>query len=154
EQTLARYRELEQQLADPAVAGDRNRYTQAAKEHGSLARRVKPYLEYKQVSDELMQAEAVVAAEADGEMRRYAEEERDQLRARQEGLKSRLEDLLLEGPGEDFDRVIVEVRAGTGGDEAALFAGDLYGMYTHFARDQGWKVEDISFSPGEQGGFK
>src|SRR5262249_48470475 len=85
---------------------------------------------------------------------RYAEEERDQLRAREEALKTRLEDLLLEGPGEDFDSVIVEIRAGTGGDEAALFAGDLYSMYTHYARDQGWKGEDISFSAGEQGGFK
>jgi peptide chain release factor 1 len=62
--------------------------------------------------------------------------------------------MLLDDPSEDFDSVIVEIRAGTGGDEAALFAGDLYSMYTHFARDQGWKVEDISFSPGEQGGFK
>jgi peptide chain release factor 1 len=154
EQALARYRELEQQLGDPAVVADRTRYTRAAKEHGSLARRVKPYLEYQQIDAELKQAEALVAAEADPDMRRYAEEERDQLRTREQALKSRLEDLLLEGPGEDFDSVIVEIRAGTGGDEAALFAGNLYDMYTHFARDQGWKVEEISFSPGEQGGFK
>ena len=68
--------------------------------------------------------------------------------------QAQLEDFLLVEPGEDFDSVIVEIRAGTGGDEAALFAGDLYDMYTHYARDHGWKVEDISFSPGEQGGFK
>ncbi len=65
-----------------------------------------------------------------------------------------MEDLLLIDPGEDFASVIVEIRAGTGGDEAALFAGDLYNMYTHYARDHGWKVEDISFSGGEQGGYK
>jgi peptide chain release factor 1 len=69
-------------------------------------------------------------------------------------VESLLEDLLLVEPGEDYESIIVEIRAGTGGDEAALFAGDLYGMYTHYARDRGWKVEDISFSPGEQGGFK
>jgi peptide chain release factor 1 len=154
EQKLARYRELEQQLADPAVIGDRARYTQAAKEHGSLAKLVKPYLEYKQLDTDIAQAEALARAEGDPEMRQYAEEELATLRARHQALRGRLEDLLLVDPAEDFGSVILEIRAGTGGDEAALFAGDLYGMYTHYARDQGWKVEDISFSPGEQGGFK
>jgi peptide chain release factor 1 len=154
EQSLSRYRELEQQLADPAVIADRTRYAQAAKEHGRLARLVKPYLEYQQVSEAVGQAEALLAAETDPEMRSYAEEELAALRARREALHARLEDQLLVDPGEDFDSIIVEIRAGTGGDEAALFAGDLYGMYTHYARDQGWRVEDISFSPGEQGGYK
>jgi peptide chain release factor 1 len=153
EQTLAHYRELERQLADPAVIADRARYTRTAKEHGSLARLVKPYLEYQKVAEDSRQAEAL-AAEADPEMRRYAEEELAELRQRQQALRSRLEDLLLVDPSEDYGSLIMEIRAGTGGDEAALFAGDLYGMYTHYARDQGWKVEDISFSPGEQGGFK
>jgi peptide chain release factor 1 len=154
EKSLARYQELEHQLADPAVIADRARYTQAAKEHGSLAKSVKPYLEYRKVSEDVAQAEALAAGETDPDMKRYAEEELATLRARQQALHSRLEDLLLVDPAEDFGSVIMEIRAGTGGDEAALFAGDLYGMYTHYARDQGWKVEDISFSPGEQGGFK
>jgi peptide chain release factor 1 len=154
EKLLARYRELEEQLADPAIIADRNRYTQAAKEHGSLAKLVKPYLEYQKVTEDVSQAQALVEAEADADMRRYAEEELAALRARQQVLQGRLEDLLLVEPGEDFDSLIVEIRAGTGGDEAALFAGDLYSMYTHYARDQGWKIEDISFNPGEQGGFK
>ena len=152
EQALARYRDLEQQLADPAVVADRARYARAAKEHGALAKQVKPYLEYKKLADDLASAEAL-AAEADPEMRRYAEEELAELRAKQRALQARLEDFIL-AEGEDFDSLILEIRAGTGGDEAALFAGDLYAMYTHYARDQGWKVEDISFSPGEQGGFK
>ena len=150
---LKRYHELEQQLADPAVIADRARYAQAAKEHGSLGKTVKPYIEYRKLSDELAQTEAL-AREEDAEIRRYAEEEAARLREREQALKSRLEDLLLTDPAEDFGSVIMEIRAGTGGDEAALFAGDLYEMYTHYARDQGWKVEDISFSPGEQGGFK
>jgi peptide chain release factor 1 len=153
EQSLARYRELEQQLADPSLAADRARFTRLAKEHGALGRQVKPYLEYKQVLADVAHAQELAGAEADPEMRRYAEEELQALRARQQALVTRLEDFLL-AEGEDYDSVIVEIRAGTGGDEAALFAGDLYGMYTHYARDQGWKVEEIAFTPGEQGGFK
>src|SRR5437868_8767100 len=93
-------------------------------------------------------------AESDPDMRRYYEEELAGLRKKYAELKAKLEELLLIEPGEDFGSVILEIRAGTGGDEAALFAGDLYAMYTHYARDMGWKVEDISFSPGEHGGFK
>jgi peptide chain release factor 1 len=153
EQALARYRELEQQLADPGVIADRARYAQAAKEHGSLAKLTKPYLEYKKLDQAVHEAEALLG-EGDADLRSYAEEELARLRPQQQVLQTRLEDLLLVDPGEDFDSVIMEIRAGTGGDEAALFAGDLYEMYTHYARDRGWKVEDISFSPGEQGGFK
>jgi peptide chain release factor 1 len=153
EQSLNRYRDLETQLGDPEVVANRARYARAAKEHGALAKQVKPYLDYKKVLEDLGQAEALATAEADPEMRKYAEEELAELRRRRDGLQARLEDFLLE-EGEAFDSLIMEIRAGTGGDEAALFAGDLYGMYTHYARDQGWKVEDISFSPGEQGGFK
>jgi peptide chain release factor 1 len=93
-------------------------------------------------------------AQSDPAVRADAEQELTQLRQKRDALNQRLEDMLLDDPSEDFDSIIVEIRAGTGGDEAALFAGDLYGMYTHFARARGWKVEDISFSPGEQGGFK
>src|SRR5204863_7682481 len=92
--------------------------------------------------------------EGDPDMLALAQEEAAALRPQVAALRSRLEDLLLVEPGQDFGSVIMEIRAGTGGDEAAIFAGDLYGMYTHYARDQGWKVEDISFSPGEQGGYK
>jgi peptide chain release factor 1 len=154
EQSLARYRELEQSLSDPAIIGDRTRYTHLAKEHGSLAKMVKPYLEYKKLSDDVAQAETLLASEVDPEMKLYLQEELTGLRSKHQALHTRLEDLLLVDPSEDFGSVIMEIRAGTGGDEAALFAGDLYNMYTHYARDRGWKVEDISFSPGEQGGYK
>jgi peptide chain release factor 1 len=153
EKSVERYRELEHQMADPVVIADRARYTQAAKEHGALAKLVKPYLEFKKLTEDITETEGL-AAEPDPDIRKYAEEELTHLRSRHDALKNRLEELLLIDPNEDFDSVIVEIRAGTGGDEAALFAGDLYEMYTHYARDQSWKVEDISFSPGEQGGFK
>jgi peptide chain release factor 1 len=153
EQLLARYRELETQLADPALIADRARYTAAAKEHGSLAKSVKPYLEFLETEHKITEVQGL-AGDADPDLRHYAEEELTGLRAQQQELRSRLEDMLLVDPSEDFQSVILEIRAGTGGDEAALFAGDLYDMYTHYARDQGWKVEDISFSAGEQGGYK
>jgi peptide chain release factor 1 len=153
QQPLARFRELERQLADSTVVVDHVRYTAAAKEHGKLSKLIRPYLEYEKLQDELQHAEALVA-EADPDLRAYALEELTGLRKRSDDMRNRIEDLLLIDPGEDFDRIIMEVRAGTGGDEAALFAGDLYNMYTHYARDRGWTVEDISFSAGEQGGFK
>jgi len=153
EQSLARFQELETQLGDPAVVANRPLYTKTAKEHGALAKQVKPYLEFKKVTEEIAQAEALVAAESDPEMKQYAEQELATLRARRDALQTKLEDFVLSG-GEAYDSIIMEIRAGTGGDEAALFAGDLYNMYCHYARDQGWKVEDISFNPGEQGGYK
>ena len=153
EQSLTRYRDLETQLGDPAVVGNRTVYTRLAKEHGALARQIKPYIEYKKIVEDLVQAEAMASAETDAEMKQYAQQELAELQAQRSALQTRLEDFLL-AEGDTFDSIIVEIRAGTGGDEAALFAGDLYAMYTHYARDQGWKIEEITFSPGEQGGYK
>jgi len=154
ERFLTRSRELEAMMADPAVISDRVRYAQIAKEHGSLAKLVKPYIEYKTLDEEMAQTESllrfffkqktayeIIAGDWSSDVC-------------SSDLKERLEDLLLVEPSENFGSIIMEIRAGTGGDEAALFAGDLYDMYTHYARSQGWKVEDISFSPGEHGGFK
>jgi peptide chain release factor 1 len=153
EQALERYHELEQQLSDPAVLTDPVRFMRAAKEHGALAKRVKPYLKYKEITADIARIEELLASETDAEMRQYAEQELKELQNSRQAFQTRLEDFVL-AEGETYDSLIMEIRAGTGGDEAALFAGDLYSMYTHYARDHGWKVEDISFSPGEQGGFK
>jgi peptide chain release factor 1 len=153
EQSVSRFRELEQQLADASVVADRARFARVAKEHGALAKQVKPYLEYQQLLRDLQQAEELAAADGDPEMQQLARQEVATLTGRRDALRSRLEDFLL-ADGETFASLIMEIRAGTGGDEAALFAGDLYAMYTHYARDQGWRVEDISFSPGEAGGYK
>jgi peptide chain release factor 1 len=149
---LARFRELEEQLSDPAVASDHARFSTVAKEHGALAKLVKPYLEYQQIDQSIRESEALL--DGDPEMRALAEEELAALRPKRDALHVKIEDQLLVDPSEDFDRLIVEIRAGTGGDEAALFAGDLYDMYTRYARSKGWSVEEISYSPGEAGGFK
>src|SRR5262245_42316675 len=152
EQALTRHEELERLLADPEVIADRARYTKIAKEHGSLLKMVKPYVEYRKLEDDIRQAEELLGR-ADADMRGLIEEELASLKPRKQALHERLEDLLL-AEGEDYGSVIMEIRAGTGGDEAAIFAGDLYRMYGQYAREHGWKVEDISFSPGEQGGYK
>ena len=149
-----RYQELEALLADPAVCADPARYARLAKEHGSLAKLIKPVIEYEQLSRSAEQTQALLAEESDPEMRRLAEDELAQLRRRLDLLRERIEDQLLVDPEEDFGSLIMEIRAGTGGDEAALFAGDLYEMYTRYARSRGWAVEPIAFHPGEVGGFK
>ncbi len=96
----------------------------------------------------------MLETETDPEMRTYAQQELAELRSRSEILKAKIEEQLLVDPTEDYPSVIMEIRAGTGGDEAALFAGDLHEMYTRYAREQGWNIETIEFSEGEMGGFK
>src|SRR5438128_686181 len=102
EEAIQRFDELERQLSDPAVIGNRERYTQAAKEHGALAKLLKPYREYQKLTADIAAAEKVLAGESDAEMRAYAEQELAELRRQEQALKSRLEDLLLVEPGEDF----------------------------------------------------
>lgn len=149
-----RYREIENSLADPAIAADAQAYGRLAKERGTLAKYVLPYFEYEEVSKAIRENESLLASETDPEMRAYAEEELKSLREKQSQLVTKIEDQLLIDPDEDFSSLIIEVRAGTGGDEAAIFAGDLYEMYTRYARSLGFTVETIDASEGEAGGFK
>jgi peptide chain release factor 1 len=153
DQKVAHYRALEQQLYDPAVAADPARAAAVAKERGALAKLVEPYLELLKLDAAVADAAALAAGD-DPDMRALAEEELAALRPRRDALYARVEDQLLVDPAEDFSKLIVEIRAGTGGDEAALFAGNLYDMYARYARAKGWSVEEISSSPGEAGGFK
>jgi peptide chain release factor 1 len=148
---LARFRELEAQMADPDVAGNHARFSVVAKELAALTKQVRPYQELLDAEEAIRGAEAMLA---DPDMAPLAEEELAQLRPKRDALRAKVEDQLLVDPDEDFDTLIVEIRAGTGGDEAALFAGNLYEMYTRYARTKGWKVEEIAYSPGEAGGFK
>lgn len=154
EEILKRYRDVERQLGDPAVIADGLRAGQLAKEHGLLARVAKPYLEYRQIEAELAQAERLAASEKDPDLRAYAEQEVQSLQQKQEQLRQRLEELLLVDPEEDRDSVILEIRAGTGGEEAALFAADLFRMYQKYADSRGWKVEVLDFNATDLGGFK
>jgi peptide chain release factor 1 len=153
EPQLARYRELEQQLYDEAVAADPARAAAIARERGALSKTVEPYIEYKRLCAAVAESEKMAAA-GDPDMAALAEEELAELRPKRDALHAVIEDRLLIDPAEDFSKLIVEIRAGEGGDEAALFAGDLYDMYTRYARTRGWRVEEISFNPGDAGGFK
>src|SRR5580704_14992053 len=112
ENKLGRFQEIELLLGDPAVVTDINRYGALAREHGALSKVVKPYLEFKKLADDVGQAEAMLAAEKDAEMRSYAAEELASLQVRQAALKTRLEDMLLVDPSEDFSGIIMEIRAG------------------------------------------
>ena len=152
---LSRFHELELQLQDPAIIGDSSRYGTALREHGSLSKLIQPYVSFQKLAKEIDQAQTLLTEVAgDTEMQALAEQELTSLRSSQAELKTAIEDQLLIDPEEDFSSVIMEIRAGTGGDEAALFAGDLYEMYTRYGRIKGWAVEAISFSPGEAGGYK
>jgi peptide chain release factor 1 len=153
DQKLARYRELEQQLYDPAIASDPVKAGAIAKERGALAKIVEPYIELQRLDAAIKDSETLVSGD-DPDLRAMAEEELAGLKAKRDELHAKIEDQLLVDPAEDFSKIIMEIRAGEGGDEAALFAGDLYDMYTRYARSKGWAVEPISHSPGDAGGFK
>jgi peptide chain release factor 1 len=153
-QKLARYRELELQLEDQSIAADAHKAQAVSKELGGLRKQVLPYIDYLQLDEQIKANEGLLKTETDADMRAMIDEELATLKPQHAELTSKIEDMLLIDPSEDFDNMILEIRAGTGGDEAALFAGDLYEMYTRYARTKKWHIEEISHSPGEAGGFK
>jgi peptide chain release factor 1 len=149
----ARHAELAEALADPAIFGDQGRYQHVAREHAGLTQLVSAYREYQKLTREIEEAEAL-SREADPEIRQLATAEKEGLLERQARLLRAIEQMLLPKDPRDERNVIVEIRAGTGGDEAALFAGDLLRMYIRYAERHGWKSEMLSGSPTGLGGFK
>jgi len=154
EAILASNEELTAKLSDPAVLGDQKEYARLAKEHSSQAPLVAKIREYLGVLDGLADAEEMMRAEKDADMRELAKEELAELEERVPALEDELKVMMLPPDPNDEKNVIVEIRAGAGGDEAGLFAGDLYRMYTRYAETQRWKVEEIDASENEVGGFK
>ncbi|MHB8771438.1 MAG: peptide chain release factor 1 [Syntrophales bacterium] len=150
----ARYLELEQMLSDPAVIGKPGVYQKYAKEHSDLSELVDTYRRYDKTLRRIEEDHALLK-DSDEEMRELAKEELPQLKEEQQSLEERLKVLLLPRDPNDEKNVLLEIRAGTGGDEAALFAEDLFRMYARFAENSGWKVEVMSSTPGGGiGGFK
>ena len=150
-----RFREVDAALLDPAVSADPARVTALSRERGGLAKLAVPYGKYLELGRQVAEAEALLAAESDGEMKAYTEAEVAALRARQAEVGEALRDVLYDRQaGADRAGLIVEVRAGTGGDEAALFVRDLLEMYRRYAEDKGWKFEPLEFVPTELGGFR
>ncbi len=150
----ARYAELEQKLSDPAVIADIDTWRKYAKAHAELTEVVSTYREYKKVCKEIEDTRSLLEEEKDPELKELAEAELEELQEKKEKLEEELKILLLPRDPRDKKNVIVEIRSGTGGEEAALFAGDLFRMYSRYAERQGWKVEVLSSHPTDMGGFK
>ena len=149
-----KYRELESLISDPSVLADMEKWQRLSREHAQLAPIVEKYREYKSVCEGLAEAKAIFAENPDDDMRRLAEDEIAELRPRQEALERELPILLLPKNPNDEKNVIMEIRGGVGGEEAALFAGDLFRMYARYAERRGWKVDVIERNATEIGGFK
>lgn len=149
-----RYEELTAKLADPSVISDQATFQKIAKAHADLEEIVAKYREYKKTVEEKEAARELLHEKIDDELRELAAAELDELSARQERLERELKILLLPKDPNDEKNVIIEIRAGTGGEEAALFAADLFRMYTRYAERRRWRTEVMDASPTELGGFK
>ncbi len=154
DQLGTRYDELTQQLSTQELVSDSSRFQKVAKQHAELQEIVAKHREYKQIDKDLAGAHQLYLEADDQEMKQLAHDEEKQLAARKETVERELKLLLLPKDPNDEKSVIVEIRAGTGGDEAGLFAGDLFRMYSRYAEAQGWKVEVLESSPSSQGGVK
>ncbi|MAY38509.1 MULTISPECIES: peptide chain release factor 1 [Spongiibacter] len=153
ENLLDRYEEIGALLSDPEVIGDQDRFRKLSQEYAEIEPVVAAYGQYRQVNDDLDEARLMLG-EDDAEMRAMAEEEIAGGEERLDALEAELQTLLLPRDPNDSHNVFLEIRAGTGGDEAAIFAGDLFRMYSRFAERKGWKIEVLNERPGEHGGYK
>jgi peptide chain release factor 1 len=154
ESKLKRYDELEQMLQDPANSSDPAKFLPLQREQGGLIKVARAMRRYHALKDDVESARALLDEEKDHQAREYAKTELDQLLIEQKALEADLEDLASAGDSATRGSLIMEVRAGTGGDEAALFAAELFDMYKRFADKRGWKYEVLDLSPTELGGLK
>ena len=150
---LERYEEVGVSLGDPDIIGDQKKFQAMSREYAELEPVVKTYQRYQQVLSNIDEAKAMLK-DADPDMREMAQEELKESEVELEPLEVELQKLLLPKDPNDDKNVFLEIRAGTGGDEAAIFSGDLFRMYSRYAEIMGWKVEMISARDGEHGGFK
>ena len=154
EDLVIRYQEVMGELQEPDVANDPERFRKLMKEQSDLAPIVEAYQEYKNCKQNVEESLMILEEESDEEMRELAKEELNESKARIEELEQELKILLLPKDPNDDKNVIVEIRAGAGGDEAALFAAEIYRMYVHYADSRRWKTEMISLNENGIGGFK
>ncbi|MGA7576200.1 MAG: peptide chain release factor 1 [Terriglobales bacterium] len=154
DQIEVRYEELTQALLSPDITNDSAKYQKTAKAHSEVAAIVEKYREYKDLKRGIAESRAVLAEESDAEMRAYAEEELAKLDTRIVTVEEDLKVLLLPKDPNDEKNVVLEIRAGTGGDEATLFVAEVFRMYNRYAETQKWKVEVLSTSESGVGGLK
>jgi peptide chain release factor 1 len=151
---VAAYEELEQKLGDPAVIADPKEYARLAKEHADQAELVAKAREYLQALEDIETAKEMLKETSDPDDKAMLQEDISSNEERLPKLEDEIKIMLIPGDPNDEKNTIVEIRAGVGGDEAAIFAGDLFQMYQRFAQTRKWKIEVLSSSPGEAGGFK
>ena len=151
---IAAYEELETKLGDPAVLADQKEYTRLAKEHARQGELATAAREYISLSDQLASAKEELKNESDPELKELAQEEISDIEGKLPQLEEDIKFMLLPADPNDEKDIIVEIRGGAGGDEANIFAGDLFRMYERFAESKKWKVEVIDASPSDMGGFK
>ncbi|MBK7127853.1 MAG: peptide chain release factor 1 [Crocinitomicaceae bacterium] len=149
-----RFEEVGVKITDPSIINDMDRYVKLNKEYKDLQAIVEVYKEYKKVVGNIDSSKQVLDSDEDAELKEMAKMELDELVPRKEQLEEEIKVLLIPKDPEDDKNVILEIRAGTGGDEASIFAGDLYRMYTRYFENKGWKVESMSVTDGTVGGYK
>lgn len=149
-----RFDEVGQQIVQPEVVSDQKRYMKLSKEYKELEKIVGEYQAYKKLLSDIEGTKDLISNEKDEDMREMAKEELAELQPKQEAMESSLKELLIPKDPNDSRNVILEIRGGTGGDEAAIFAGDLFRMYQRFCDRMGWKMSLIDFTEGTTGGYK
>lgn len=154
EKVKERYTKLSEQLSDPQIIVDQERFRAIAKEQSDLGEIVEKYHQYQKVHQNILEDKAIIEDEADAELKELAQTELEELNEKEEQLINELKLLLVPKDPRDSKNVIMEIRAGTGGDEAGLFAGDLFRMYQRYAELNGWKIDILSSNPQGIGGFK
>lgn len=149
-----RYEELNELLSDPDVVSDPKRLRDLSKEQSSISQTVETYRDYKEVTDQIAETKELLNEKLDDDMREMAKEELNELQENKTQLEEKLKLLLVPKDPNDDKNVIMEIRGAAGGDEAALFAGDLFRMYSRYAESRGWKVEIMDANPTGIGGYK
>ena len=149
-----KYKKLEEQLADPEVIGDMKKFVQLNKDYKELQPIIAAGLEYERLVNELAQAKDILMNEKDEDLKEMAKDEIAQIEPKLPEMEQNIKLLLIPADPDDSKNAMVEIRGGTGGDEAAIFAGDLFRMYQHFAERRGWKLEVTDQAPGTSGGYK
>lgn len=149
-----RWEEIGQQLGDPNATSDMKRFLSLSKSYRELEDVVNSYKKYKTVLNGITHAKDILINEKDDELKTFAKEEMTLLEAEKENLEAEIQLLLVPADPEDLKNAVMEIRAGTGGDEASIFAGDLFRMYTRYCENKGWKTEVIDSSDGTAGGYK
>ena len=149
-----KFKNLQEQLSSPEAMSDMKKYVQLNKDYKELEPIIKAGLEYKKTLDNIASAKDILANEKDEDLREMAKEEISELEPKIPQMEENIKLLLIPADPDDSKNAIVEIRGGAGGDEAAIFAGDLFRMYQHFAESKGWKLEVTEQTPGTSGGFK